>query len=314
MSHLRAHALPFLVPALALVIAACSAGATASAPPSAGGSGSPTAPGEQPSSEPSPSVDAGGELIEYPTGATDVVLRYEEGGGFVMPGFLAAQTPHFVLYGDRTVVFRDPFAEGPPAQGSAFLNGPLETAQLSEAQVQELLRFALGEGGLAVARPEYRNDMIADASTAVFTVDAAGIQKSVSVYALGLDGMEGIPDAPARAAFAALAKRLVSIDDGGSVASDVYVPEAYRVTLLESPGAVAPDLRPWPWADRSVADFQPDPGPDGLQFPHLTMTSEEVAALGVTDFEGGFNGLLVTGDDGKRYTVAVRPLLPGEEG
>ena len=46
--------------------------------------------------------------IEHPTGPTDVVLRYEEGGGFVMPAFLATQAPHFTLYGDGTIVFRNP--------------------------------------------------------------------------------------------------------------------------------------------------------------------------------------------------------------
>lgn len=307
--HLRTRSLPLLVPVLAVIIAACSGGAAPSAPPSAGGSGVPSV---APSGDPSPSADTGGDVIEHATGATDVLLQYEEGGGFVMPAFLASQVPHFTMYGDGTVIFRDPMAEAPPLEGSVFRSNPMRIAKLTEDQVQELLRAALGEGGLAVARPEYRNDMIADASTAVFRVNAGGIEKTVSVYALGLDGMEGIPDAPARAAFAALAQRLVSLDQGGAVQSEVYEPEAYRVSILESPGVVAPDLRAWPWADLSVADFKPDADPNGVQYPHLQMTAEQVAALDVADFQGGFNGLVLTGDDGKLYTVAVRPLLPGD--
>jgi hypothetical protein len=43
------------------------------------------------------------------------------------------------------------------------------------------------------------------------------------------------------------------------------------------------------------------------------MTPEEIEATGVTDAAGGFNGLLVTGPDGKLYSIAARPLLPDEE-
>ena len=42
------------------------------------------------------------------------------------------------------------------------------------------------------------------------------------------------------------------------------------------------------------------------------MTPEQVAQLGVTGYEGGFQNLVVTGPDGALYTLAVRPLLPGE--
>ena len=37
-----------------------------------------------------------------------------------MAGFAAAQVPHFTLYGDGTVVFRNPSSRGPPAQGSTI--------------------------------------------------------------------------------------------------------------------------------------------------------------------------------------------------
>ena len=80
-----------------------------------------------------------------------------------MPAFTAAAVPHFTLYGDGTVIFRNPMLEPPPAEGSVFKMNPLRTAKLSEEQIQDLLMLALTEGGLAVARPEYRNDMVADA-------------------------------------------------------------------------------------------------------------------------------------------------------
>jgi hypothetical protein len=42
------------------------------------------------------------------------------------------------------------------------------------------------------------------------------------------------------------------------------------------------------------------------------MTADEVAKLGITDFQGGFFGTPLKGSDGKLYTVAVRPLLPDD--
>jgi hypothetical protein len=75
----------------------------------------------------------------------------------------------------------------------------------------------------------------------------------------------------------------------------------------------APDLRSWPWADLTVADFKPAAGPNGLQFPHRTMTPAEIDELDVTAYEGGFQGLALTGSDGKLYTMSLRPLLPGDE-
>lgn len=302
MSDHRTRTLTTLaIPLLVVAVGACTSPGGASPASSVGPS---TAPSAGPSATPL-------ATIEHPTGATDVVLRYEEGGGFVMPGFLASQIPHFTLYGDGTVVFRDPSEEAPPAQGSVFINHPAKTARLTEDQVQELLAFALGDGGLAAARAEYRNDMIADASTAIFTIDAGGLQKAVSVYALGLEGGE-IPDAPARAAFQRLAKRLVTLDEGGIVAAEPYVPEAYRAVLFEAPGAVAPDLRAWPWPDLTPADFAPSADPDGLQFPHRTMTPAELDLVDVTDYAGGFQNVTMTGPDGKTYTLSARPLLPDE--
>lgn len=287
------------VPALALLVAACSGGSGGVSP----------SPSGSPSDAPSPSADA--SQIEHPTGPTDIVLRYDEGGGFVMAGFAATMLPPFTLYGDGTIVFRDPTLEPPPMDGSIGIFNPMRTARLTEAQVQDLLQLALADSGLAAARPEYRYDMVADAGTAIFTVEAGGLSKTVSVYALGMEGPD-VPDGPARAAFAKLAQTLTSIESGGVVQATDYVPASYRAVLFESPGVTAPDMQPWPWDDIAVADFKPDADPNGLQFPHRAMTAEELDALGVGGYEGGFQGAVVTGPDGITYTLSARPLLPGE--
>jgi hypothetical protein len=292
----------FSLAVLIVVLAGCTGGATGGSPlASPGDSGA--------ESSPLASPDFGS--IDHPTGVTDVVLRFEEGGGFVMPAFLATQAPAFTLYGDGTIVFRNTAAEPLDPIGSVFPMPPFRTARLTEDQVQELLTFALGESGLGVARPEYGNDLIADASTAVFTIDAGGLKKSVSVYALGLD-MEGMADGPARAAFAKLAERLQKIDAGGTIASEPYVPAQYRGVLLEGQPGV-PDAKPWPWTEIAPADFVSNADPNAFQLPARVMSPEAVELLGITPFEGGFQGLTLIGpDDGRVYSFSLRPLLPDE--
>lgn len=291
---------------MAIIVAACSGGG-ASAPPSAGPSSVPSSgPSEAPSGSPV------GDVVDHATGATDVILRYDLGPGFVMAGFAATMVPPFTLYGDGTVIYRDPAQEIPPAQGSVFVMNPMRIARLTETQIQELLIFALGEGGLAAARADYRNDMIADAGTAIFTIRAGGFEKTVNIYALELE-TQGGADGPARAAFQRLADRLTTLDKGGAVTSEVYVPTTYRAALLEAPGIVAPDIRAWPWDDVAIADFKPSADPNGLQFPHLDMTAAQLDLLDVTDYEGGYQGLVITGPDGLLYTLNVRPLLPEED-
>jgi len=302
--HRRHLASLVLTPAIALFVVACSAAGSPTAAPT----GSPsTAPSASPAGSPATGA------IEHKTGPTDVLLRYEEGGGFVMPAFLASQTPHFTLYGDGTVIFRNPLLQLPPAEGSVGILNPMRTTKLTEEQIQELLLLALGEGGLAVARPNYENNMVADASTAIFRISAGGVEKTVSVYALGMDVQAGA-DAAARAAFLKLAQRLTDFDQGGAFETAVYEPAAYRAVLFEAPGVQAPDVRHWPWPDLKVTDFTPDADPNGLQFPHRTMTQAEIEKLDVKDFQGGFQNLVLTGSDGKLYTLSLRPLLPDDKG
>ena len=253
------------------------------------------------------------DAIDHPTGATDVVLRYEEGGGFINPSFLLAQIPTFTLYGDGTIVFRNPALEAPPAEGSIAKMNPARTAKLSEEQVQALLKYALTEGGLGAARLKYDNNMVADASTATFTIDAGGVRKQVQVYALGMD-VQGLADGVARAQFAKLAQRLSDFDNGGTIPTDVYAPKAYRGVLLENGGGVVPDQKPWPWTDLAPADFKVDADPNGIQFPHHVLTSEQIDLLGVKAYEGGLQNIALTDPGmGTSYTLSVRPLLPDEQ-
>ena len=83
-------------------------------------------------------------------------------------------------------------------------------------------------------------------------------------------------------------------------------------TIVDGGGMAAPDTVEWPWTDLTVEDFKPDADPNGLQFPHATLTTDQVAALGLKGFEGGFFGTPLKGSDGKPYILALRPILPDD--
>lgn len=247
------------------------------------------------------------QKVEHATGATDVILRFEQRGGFMPLEFIAVQGPIFTLYGDGTAIWRDFAAEPPPAVGNVIPGVPYQTVKLSEEQVQSLLEFALSQGALGIARERY-DAPIADAPEAVFTVDAGGVQKTVSVNGLGIDlGTGANPDGAVLQALATLAERLQKF--GSEVEEQPWMPDRYRGILLET-AFNAPV--PWPWPDVTPADFVQGTGPSDLTFPIRTMTPAEVAQLGVAGAEGGLQGLALSAPDGKTYGFALRPLLPDE--
>jgi hypothetical protein len=294
--------------AASLLVAATVLACSTSASPSAAPSGAPSVtPSQAPAS---PSIPAGG--IEHPTGATDVVLRFDEGGGFVPVEFNAAHLPYFTLYGDGTVVFQQTSAQLEPTADGLYPGYPLRTGKLTEAQVQDLLQFAIGDGGLGIARADYQNPLVADAPTAVFELNADGGSKKVSVVALGMEGEPG-PDAAIKASLAKLGDQLKDFDRGGTLSSDPYEPAAYRAVLIDAGGGAANPARDWPWPDLTVDDFAFPADPNQLQQGARVMTPAEIELLGVEGIENGIqSGLTVKGTDGKPYTLVVRPLLPDE--
>jgi hypothetical protein len=284
-----------------LLIAACTA---------AGGSPGGGSPG---SGTPAPSSPPPG--IEHGTGASEVLLRMATGGGFVAPGFLATEAPEFTLYGDGTVVFRDPADQPPVAEADPVVRFALfKTARLSEAQIQDLLAFAIGPSGLGIARAQYDPCCIADAPSTRFTLRAGGLDKTVSVGALGFDEPQPGPDTAARKAFTALRDRLVDLDTvGGLITVERYRPAAYRGFLLDggppAPGGGAID---WPWTAFGPDDFSVPADPNAYQMGSRTLTAADVAALGLVDLEGGAQGIPLRGPGTKAHILSLRPLLPDD--
>ncbi len=248
--------------------------------------------------------------LVHPTGATQLILRYEQGGGFVPPGFLATEAPTFSLYGDRTAIFRNPRDANPvpDSTASTLIRGvPYQITHLSEAQVQALLAFAFDTGGLRSADATYELP-IADAPTTVFTINADGITKTVVVNGLGIDTANG-QHAQILAKLLALATRLQGY--GSEVSNEQpWSPDRYRGLLGEDPGN---NPMAWPWPAISPADFVQTAASTTLRFPMRTLTLAEVARLGISGVEGGIQGVsLKAPSGGKVYSFRLRPLLPDE--
>lgn len=281
-----------------LAVGACAPPASPSG--SAGPSGSPAPTGSPPGA------------IDHPTGATDVVLRFEEGGGFVPVEFTATNVPIFTLYGDGTILFRDPMDQ-PAADHNGLLRyQPLKAARLSQDQIQELLGFAIGPGGLGVARDLYPDDHLADGGTAIFTLRAGGQEKTVSIVGLVEGGVEG-PDAGARRDFLALADRLRNFDEDGRYPTVPYEPVAYRGVLMETSGVVVP-LHAWPWTTIGPGDFVAPKDPNApFQLPSRSLSPDELAALDLGDLRGGALGIYLQDADGKQWSLSIRPLLPDDK-
>ena len=291
--------MPLTALLVVLVAGACSGG-------SPGGASSPATASSAPSATPVAGID-------HPTGATDIVLRLDEGGGFVPVEFLAAHVPQFTLYGDGTVIFTSASAVPPERADGVVTAPPLRTAKLTEEQVQALLEAAIRDGALGVARAEYQNPLVADAATAVFTLNADGASKTVSVVALGMEDSQPNADTAVKQALAELGNRLKDFDQGGTLASEAYVPEAYRGTLTKQQGLEGVQVRDWPWTDLTPADFAIPNDPNQLPQGTATLTPAQAEALGIDGFESGVvGGVYVQDDAGNVYSFVLRPLLPDE--
>lgn len=289
--------------ALAGLLVACSVGPGAS--PSPTGSPGPT-PTPTPIPTPSPSPTFGPEQIEHPTGAKEIVLRMEQGGGFVPMGFLVTQAPTFTLYGDGTVIFQQIDTRGAPFGTLAYL--PWLVGHLDEEGIQALLQFALSTGRLANARDNYDNNTCADCGTTIFNLNAAGAEKVVTIYALSEMNEPG-KDAADRAGFSQLATVLRDFQTQEGLGDlTAYDAEFYKVTLIEAFGEPVGAAIEWPWDDLTVDDFPVGDEPGDVKI----LDKEHVEKLLAVP-NGGHPGVWVTDSDDKLVQFGVRPLLPDED-
>src|SRR5262249_15209572 len=87
-----------------LVLAGCTS-TNPTQPPGSPAPGSASPPASSPSFTPTSTAAPTVGAIDHPTGATDVVLRLEQGGGFAPIEMNVAEAPIFTLYGNGVIVF-----------------------------------------------------------------------------------------------------------------------------------------------------------------------------------------------------------------
>ena len=250
--------------------------------------------------------------IDHPTGAADLVLRVEIGGGLLPPEYLLRAYPVFSLYGDGRIV-----TEGPQI---AIYPGPampnLLQRTTTEEGIQDILKAA-GEAGLLGPDAVYDYPCIVDAGTTTFTIHADGGTHVVSAYALfeGEQLCDGI-DEEARAKLLEFQRKIGDPTrwlPGGSLGDEEpYLEEELRVYVR--PFSAAPDQNleqpaaSWPLAV-SPAAF-------GESFGGLPDTRCGVVSGADLDLlrQGALtaNELTPWESGGESYLLTFHPLLPDQ--
>ena len=251
--------------------------------------------------------------VEYATGPTDVILRLDSGpdlGVGELEGELFQPGPEFTLYGDGTVLFRNDRAERPPVDGPIVRARPFTLAHLTDEQIQVLLQFAVGEGGLAEACHQYESRDTDGFGSVVITVRSDALAKRVNVGGLNPLG--------------ALVERLAEYDPGPSVSTRTWTGDRYWGNLFEASSAIEIGLLPdpdeigifqWPWPSITPAEFVGRDEGGWIGNPRRVMSSAEAAVLGLSNYGGVVQRVYLLGPDGVTiYSFSLWPMLPDEMG
>jgi alpha-tubulin suppressor-like RCC1 family protein len=244
--------------------------------------------------------------IEHATGATDVILRFDivvhlrevSGGLDDVAGRWFRPGPEFTLFGDGTVIVRNEFDQPSVADGPILRARPFRTVRLDEDAVQALLRYAIGDGGLAAACDDYPSMTDADVFSVV-DIHVGELEKRVTIETLS-------PLVP-------LTESLLAHGGDGGARAEIWVPERYRGSLVDLGATARPGSLAWPWAGVEPGDFEV---PDEYAFfetGYRTMTADEAAGLGFSKDGGVVQGAYLVGPDGETvYWFSLRPMLPDE--
>ncbi len=282
------------------------------------------APGGPPDGSPGDGGSGTGE-IEHPTGGNEPILIVDSAGGFVPVEFNMTRLPLFVLLGDGRVIthgFQTLQYPGPALP-------PLQERTLTEAGIQAVLE-AIEDTGLFTGDLELRGaqNVVADAADTIFILDAGGNRVTVTIYGLGvfMPGMEapqGVPsgEIQAHGVLGQLHDQLLMLDSWLPAAAwetegwQPYEPEALRLIIRDVSGEptesdLPVEVRDWP-VDGDPATF----GEELANFANGTrcgvVTGDE-AATWLADLHSATQISLWSDDGERRFSVAVRPLLPHE--
>jgi len=298
--------------AVLVTLAACAAGGGRVATPTPSDGPPPASPGT--TRTPGPSA-----AIAHLSGATDLVLRIDTGGGLVPVGYFLTHLPAVSVYGDGRVITQGPQIEIYP--GPALPN--LLVSRVSEAGLQAILGAAR-DAGLLGPDASYPYPGIMDAPTTTFVVGADGATHTTSAYALGI-GQDAVgitpQEAAARARLAAFSGQLSDLP--GWLGSDVVAAEAPfafdAIRMLVTPGeptatdaGITPSVVDWPLAQPLDTSGIPLEGVGQPGTRCVIVTGDDLAT--VRPILDAADQLTYLRSAGSTWAMSLRPLLPDEVG
>lgn len=260
-----------------------------------------------------------GHEIEHPTGADELVLRYELSGGFVPLEWLVTSMPVASLYGDGRMISEGvQIAIYPPPALPA-----LAVDQITEEGIQLILNEADASGLLQGEQTwDELTNFVADAHTGVLTIHAGGETHQVSVYAPGMTDVGDMlsdEEIAFRAQFDAFVGKLTNLQ--GWLPENVFmdVPDEYpadRLQIVSQPAEVrsAEDVTP------NEIDWPLDTPLSELGEPYSLLEMARCFVLEGQEFADIMSlmhdATTITRwiSDGEEYVLYARPLLLDEEG
>jgi hypothetical protein len=237
--------------------------------------------------------------------AGDLVVQVTVGGGFVTPTTALATVPQVTVLSDGTVL--TPGIVPLIYPGPAIT--PIQSGTAEAAAIDDLVEQA-GTLGLLDGPLDFGSPGISDAPTTTVTIVADGVEHRQAAYALSFGDVEGAGDAGLDETQIAHRKALsdfVAATQAIAVGDAVWTPTAIVVTVVgpatTDPAAPSEPAVEWPLATApaTAGDF-PCTVVEGAD-------ADTLAAALATANE--LTGWVV---DGETYSVAFRPVVPGDPG
>ena len=239
--------------------------------------------------------------IEHPTGATDVVLRIEEGGGFLPAEFRATNGADLAALRRRPRHLPRPAAPGFPQVGDGLFRCPGQGQPDDEGQAPGAPDFAVNEGGLGRPREPLQPTSPIDAGNTIFS-STRSAREDRQDHALEMDR-------PAAPTTRRPSSRRWPSALGTSTRAVRSRPTSSPPGLPRRPGRARsiprsrPSAMPWPWPDITIADFTARRRGQRAELHTGRSPATKVAVGDLGDVRRRI-GLFVEGPDGKTYTVS----------
>lgn len=226
-----------------------------------------------------------------------VIVQMKEAGGLPEPElFIRATSPDFTLYGDGRLIVKD----------DSTIPPRLVERALSDDEIQDLLEF-IDDRDYFDFNYEQPRLGVFDFATTFLYVNTMQAANAVSAYALTVEPPDGGEWEQFRR-LQAIRKRLVTIAGEALTSGEAtdFEPEAFVLIVQAFPPAISgPVPAEWPFTAIDLASIL-----SGEEIGERRLAGETaqdvVATLSNTDS-------VLFLQDGQRFQVAYRPLLPYEE-